>query len=226
MKRLLFIISLVCLPLLAKAQYEPNTRWPYIYENFTEGTAYSSDNTKSTLQMNIHLAGNVLHYIGKDDKIYRAEDNKITRVEIGGDAYLFINHQLMQLIGSHGNNVLLKLQDADFSRMQSAGVGAYGSDANTLATSQKSSLDLGGLNTPELAKMLLEKEDGAIIPLVTRYYFIIGDKRIEASKGAVEKLIGEAREKDFKAFVKTNKIKWKNEESLKKILEYLSKEIN
>ena len=226
MKRLLFIISLVCLPLLAKAQYEPNTRWPYIYENFTEGTAYSSDNTKSTLQMNIHLAGNVLHYIGKDDKIYRAEDNKITRVEIGGDAYLFINHQLMQLIGSHGNNVLLKLQDADFSRMQSAGVGAYGSDANTLATSQKSSLDLGGLNTPELAKMLLEKEDGAIIPLVTRYYFIIGDKRIEASKGAAEKLIGEAREKDFKAFVKTNKIKWKNEESLKKILEYLSKEIN
>ena len=223
MKRLLFIISLVCLPLLAKAQYEPNTRWPYIYENFTEGTAYSSDNTKSTLQMNIHLAGNVLHYIGKDDKIYRAEDNKITRVEIGGDAYLFINHQLMQLIGSHGNNVLLKLQDADFSRMQSAGVGAYGSDANTLATSQKSSLDLGGLNTPELAKMLLEKEDGAIIPLVTRYYFIIGDKRIEASKGAVEKLIGEAREKDFKAFVKTNKIKWKNEESLMKILEYLSK---
>ena len=226
MKRLLFIISLVCLPLLAKAQYEPNTRWPYIYENFTEGTAYSSDNTKSTLQMNIHFAGNVLHYIGKDDKIYRAEDNKITRVEIGGDAYLFINHQLMQLIGSHGNNVLLKLQDADFSRMQSAGVGAYGSDANTLATSQKSSLDLGGLNTPELAKMLLEKEDGAIIPLVTRYYFIIGDKRIEASKGAVEKLIGEAREKDFKAFVKTNKIKWKNEESLMKILEYLSKEIN
>ena len=223
MKRLLFIISLVCLPLLAKAQYEPNTRWPYIYENFTEGTAYSSDNTKSTLQMNIHLAGNVLHYIGKDDRIYRADDNKITRVEIGGDAYLFINHQLMQLIGNHGNNLLLKLQDADFSRMQSAGVGAYGSDANTLATSQKSSLDLGGLNTPELAKMLLEKEDGAIIPLVTRYYFIIGDKRIEASKGSVEKLIGEAREKDFKAFLKTNKIKWKNEESLMKILEYLSK---
>lgn len=208
---------------MVKAQYEPNTRWPYIYENFTEGTAFSSDNTKSTLQMNIHLAGNVLHYIGKDDKIYRAEDNKITRVEIGGDAYLFINHQLMQLIASQGNNALLKLQDADFSRMQSAGGGAYGSDANTLATSQKSSLDLGGLNTPELAKMLLEKEDGAIIPLVTRYFFIIGDKRIEASKGAVENIIGEAREKDFKTFLKTNKIKWKNEESLKKILEYLSK---
>lgn len=223
MKTMLFTFAMSCLSAVAMAQYEPNTKWPYIYENFTEGTAYSSDNTKSTLQMNIHLAGNVLHYIGKDDRIYRADDNKITRVEIGGDAYLFINHQLMQLIGSHGNNVLLKLQDADFSRMQSAGVGAYGSDANTLATSQKSSLDLGGLNTPELAKMLLEREDGAIIPLVTRYYFIIGDKRIEASKGAVEKLIGEAREKDFKAFVKTNKIKWKNEESLMKILEYLSK---
>ena len=119
--------------------------------------------------INIHLAGNVLHYIGKDDRIYKADDNKITRVEIGGDVYLFVNRQLMQLIDSNGNNVLLKLVDADFSRMQSAGGGAYGSDANTLATTKVSSLDLGGMNTPELAKMLLEREDGATIPLVTRY---------------------------------------------------------
>lgn len=223
MKRLLFVISLMCLTLIVKAQYEPNTKWPYIYENFTEGTAFSSDNTKSKLQMNIHLAGNVLHYIGNDDRIYRADDSKITRVEIGNDAYLFISHQLMQLIATNGKNVLVKLADPDFSRMQSAGGGAYGSDSNTLATSRKSSLDLGGLNTPELAKMLLEKDDGAEIPIVIRYYFIIADQRIEASKGAVEKFLGESREKEFKAFLKSKKIKWKSEESLKQILDYLSK---
>lgn len=204
-----------------RAQYEPNTKWPYLYENFTEGTVYSSDNTRSKMMINIHLAGNVLHYIGKDDRIYKADDNKITRVEIGGDVYLFVNRQLMQLIDSNGNNVLLKLVDADFSRMQSAGGGAYGSDANTLATTKVSSLDLGGMNTPELAKMLLEREDGATIPLVTRYYFIINNKRVEASSGDVGKLIGKVREKEFKAFCKKNKVKWKNEDSLKTVLRYL-----
>lgn len=223
MKKMLFTFAMFCLSAVAMAQYEPNTKWPYIYENFTEGTAYSSDNTKSTLQMNVHLAGNVLHYIGKDDRIYRADDSKITRVEIGSDAYLFINHQLMQLIATNGTNVLVKLADPDFSRMQSAGGGAYGSDSNTLATSRKSSLELGGLNTPELAKMLLEKDDGAEIPIVVRYFLIIGDQRIEASKGAVEKYLGESREKEFKSFIKSNKIKWKSEESLKKILDFLSK---
>lgn len=224
MKKLMTLaVLLITLATAAMAQYEPNTKWPYIYQDFTEGTAYSSDNSKSKLQMNVHLAGNVLHYIGTDNRIYRAADDKISRVEIGGDAYIFVNHQLMQLLGNNGNNVLLKLADADFSRMQSAGGGAYGSDANTLATSKKSSLDLGGLNTPELAKMLLERDEGAAIPVVTRYYFIINDKRIEASKGSVEKFIGEAKEKDFKQFLKENKIKWKNEDSLRKVLEYLSK---
>ena len=222
-KKLLSISAMLIIALAAMAQYEPNTKWPYIYENFTNGTAYSSDNTKSTLQMNVHLAGNVLHYIGKDDRIYRADDSKITRVEIGSDAYLFINHQLMQLIAAKGKNVIVKLADPDFSRMQSAGGGAYGSDSNTLATSRKSSLDLGGLNTPELAKMLLEKDEGAAIPIVNRYFFIINDQRIEASKGAVEKYLGESNEKEFKAFLKANKIKWKNEESLKQILYFLSK---
>ena len=88
------------LAVMAMAQYEPNTKWPYLYSDFTEGTAYSSDNTKSALQMNVHLAGNVLHYIGKDGKIYRAADNKISRVEIGEDVYIFVNHRLMQLLAN------------------------------------------------------------------------------------------------------------------------------
>lgn len=224
MKKLLIMAAIMLAGITAAmAQYKPNTKWPYIYENFTEGTAYSSDNTKSRLLMNVHLAGNVLHYIGTDDRIYRAVDDKVMRVEIGDDAYIFVNHQLMQLLYNRGNNVLLKLVDADFSQMQSAGGGAYGSDANTLATSKKTSLDLGGLNTPELAKMLLERDEGAVIPVVTRYYFVVNNKRIEASKGAVEKIISEGNEKEFKQFVKTNKIKWKNEDSLKLVLEYLSK---
>lgn len=224
MKRFITIAGFMLLAVMAMAQYEPNTKWPYLYSDFTEGTAYSSDNTKSALQMNVHLAGNVLHYIGKDGKIYRAADNKISRVEIGEDVYIFVNHRLMQLLANSGNNVLLKFVEADFSRMQSSGGGAYGADANTLATSKKSSLDLGGLNTPELAKMLLEREDGAAIPLVTHFYFIINDKKIEASKNSVEKFIGDDKLKDFKMFAKSNNIKWKNVDNLKLVLDYLSQQ--
>ena len=62
--------------LLASA-YTPNTKWPYVYENFSEGTLYRGKDY-SVAQFNIHYMGNVLHYISpEDDKIYTAKQSLI-----------------------------------------------------------------------------------------------------------------------------------------------------
>ena len=47
------------LPLAASAQkYEPNTRWPYLYQNFTKGVVFFEGNQKSSqMDLNIHLMG-------------------------------------------------------------------------------------------------------------------------------------------------------------------------
>ena len=143
------------------------------------------------------------------------------RVEIDKDAYIFSDHKLVEIKATNGNNLLVKLTKADFDALNSGG-GAYGSSLNSSAVKELSSLDLGGLNQPELGKMLQEKNDGSIIPLSYVYYFIINGQQIEASKKSVDKYIGKAKTEDFAKFLKDKKIKWKKEDSLKEVLSFLS----
>lgn len=222
MKKVLLIILLGC-TISVNAQFAPNTRWPYLYENFSQGTIYFAKNQKSEAQLNVHLLGNTLHYITQDGKIFEGSDKDVIRVEIGNDTYWFANHKLMQVITQEGDCALLKLVYGDFDSMTS-GSGAYGSSLNSSASRDLSSLDLGGLNQPELGKMLQERNDGSEIPLETAYYFILGGKVVEANKKAVTETVEVSQSDNWKKFLKENKIKWKKEDSLISVLGFFAKE--
>ena len=207
---------------VSAAKYEPNTRWPYLYQDFTKGVVFFEGNQKSSqMDLNIHLMGNVLHYIGQDGKIYKNDDQKVTRVEIGDDAYIFSDHKLVKILANEGTNLLVMLTKANFDALQQSS-GAYGASLNSSATRDLSSLDLGGLDTPELGKMLQEKNDGRTIPMVQQYFFIIGGQQIEATKKGVEKFVGEAKADALKQFLKEKKTKWKDELSLAQLLQFLA----
>ena len=227
MKRLfVFFVFMQATLLTVMAQkYEPNTKWPYLYEDFIPGTIFFEGNQKSTADMNIHLWGNVLHYVKADGKIYQSDEKNVIRVEIGSDAYIYVDHQLKRIVANEGTNLLVKLTKGDFDAMRSSGGGAYGSSLNSSSSRDLSSLgfDLGGLDHPELGLMLQEKKEGRTIPLVEQYSFIIGDQQIEATKKGVENFVGDTRADALKQFLKENKIKWKSEESLQQLLTFLSK---
>ena len=207
---------------VSAAKYEPNTRWPYLYQDFTKGVVFFEGNQKSSqMDLNIHLMGNVLHYIGQDGKIYKNDDQKVTRVEIGDDAYIFSDHKLVKILANEGTNLLVMLTKANFDALQQSS-GAYGASLNSSATRDLSSLDLGGLDTPELGKMLQEKNDGRTIPMVQQYFFIIGGQQIEATKKGVEKFVGDAKADALKQFLKEKKTKWKDELSLTQLLQFLA----
>ena len=45
MRKLLSVIVLLGVAVMAHAQkFEPNTKWPYVYEHFTPGTIYFEGN--------------------------------------------------------------------------------------------------------------------------------------------------------------------------------------
>jgi hypothetical protein len=54
----------------------------------------------------------------------------------------------------------------------------------------------------------------------SRYYLRIGKFDIEANKKAVEQIVPAEKEEEWKQFLKKNKIKWKNAESLTKVLDF------
>lgn len=220
MKKILLSLFGMCLFVFVSAQtYTPNTRWPYLFENFTDGTIYFSGNKKTSAQLNIHLWGNVLHYVSNDGRIFETTDRNIIWVEIGADVFLYGDNQLMRLVAEKGNNVLLCLRTGDFDSMN-AGTGAYGASLNSSAATDLSSLDLGGLDKPALAKMQEEKNTGRDIPMRNTYYYVINGHLVEATKKDMTRFIGEEKEDVWKSFLKTNKIKWKKEDSLKKVLDF------
>lgn len=219
-KSILTLLALVCCAMGFADKFEPNTKWPYLYEDFTDGTIFFANDTKTQAKLNIHLLGNVLHYVSADGKIYESNEKKLARIEIGGDAFLPIEGRLVQVIAVKNNNLVAKFVKANFDAINQ-GNGAYGATTSSAATRSLSSLDLGGLNNPELGKMLQEKTEGAFIPLVTEYFFYIDGKRVAADRKAVEELIGDDRKIELKDFIKANKVKWKNEESLKLVLDFI-----
>lgn len=222
MKKLVMAIMLLsAVATTVYAQYYPTTKWPYVYENFEKGTIFLEGNKKnSDMLLNIHLMGNVLQYVGQDGRIYQKGDNDVMRVEIGDDAYIFSNHRMVRIIANEGTNLLVKMLLADFMVLQQ-GTGAYGASLNSSAATDLSSLDLGGLNSPEHGKLLQEKTNGRTIPIKEQYFFIINGQQIEASKKGVEKYVGAARADELKQFLKTSKTKWKNEDSLLQLLKFL-----
>ena len=157
----------------------------------------------------------------KNEKILKTTHKDLLRVEVGTVPYILVDVQLMELNGDKNGNVLVKLVRGDFDAMKE-GTGAYGASLNSSAKMDLTSLDLGGMDKPELAKMQAEKNDGREIPLVTEYFYVIGGQMIEARKGKISDYIGKAREAEWKAFQKNNKIKWKKEDSLLKVLDFFT----
>ena len=222
MKKLCSLLILACAVVSVFAQrFEPNTKWPYVYENFTQGTIFFNSNKKSEAQLNIHLWGNKLHYLKGDNKIYQTDDRDVIRVEIGTDAYIFSDHQLVKILAVDQNNLLVELTKADFDALFT-GTGAYGSSLNSSAARDLSSLDLGGIDNPELGRLLQERNDGRDLSVKHVFFFIIDGKQIEANKKEVESLLSDNGKKEWKAFQKQNKIKWKDEDSLAKVLSFIN----
>ena len=222
MRKIIVLLLLVTTALTVSAQkYSPNTKWPYVYENFTEGTIFFEGNKKTKAQLNIHLLGNKLHYLADDGRIFTSDDKDVIRVEIGSDAYIYSDHKLVRIVAVDKTNLLVELTKADFDALFTS-TGAYGASLNSSSSRDLSSLDLGGLENAELGRMLQEKNDGRDIPLKKQYLFILGGKQIEAVKKSVESVLNADGQKEWKDFQKQNKIKWKNEESLRQVLTFIS----
>lgn len=223
MRKQVLLVMMSVVALVAGA-YTPNTKWPYVYENFTEGTLYRGKDY-SVAQFNIHYMGNVLHYINpEDDKIYTAKGNDVDSVVIADKTYMLVDHKdgrkMMEVVAQNGENKAFRLDYVDFdAAMQSSG-GAYGSSSNSSATRNLSSLDLGGMNNPKHGLLLQEKNDGKSLVVRSRYYLRIGKFDIEANKKAVEQIVPAGKEEEWKQFLKKNKIKWKKPESLLQVLEF------
>lgn len=212
MKRILLIALLLLGALWAAAEdFNPTTTWPYAYAEFSPGYVTVSDGSVKTMLVNVNLVRGTLHFI--DGEMIK-ETYDAVAVRIGDDQYLNVAGKLMKVLAQSESGCVLEGVEVDIATLNSTG-GAYGASSSTLGTMALSSLEgIGATNSSSsLNHMELRagKDSGQMLPLIKKKYLYAGGQPIYATKKDVGAAIGSDQ---LKAFLKTNKVKWSNPESL------------
>ena len=200
--------------------YVPTTTWPYLYEDFVDGTVYFSKEQKTMhLKLNVHLQNCTLHYL-EGDKVMQADPRNVEMIQLGDVSFIYMNGELVRFIKAEEGVALVKLVKADLDELNKNTHGAYGMSTTSSSVNQIVSIGALGVSNLIYTRMRQDRKEGKDLPLIEKYYFIFGDKIVEATRKEVEKSLGDNGKTKLKAFLKQNKIKWKEEASLIKLLEF------
>lgn len=214
---LLFVNSLA---LFAQA-YDPTTLWPYVKREFSKGVVFFADNSKAEGVFNVHLYKCDLHKLEGEKIIAVDHRSDIVRVEIGDDAFIFVDKQLCRIVAANSNAIVVKHVKGDFDKLTS-GTGAYGSTLNTSGKIDLSSIDIGGMNTTDHNDMRTRRDNSRILPLKVKYYLVSQGQTVECTKKGVAKMLPDDRQDAWKAFVKSNKVKFGKDDGIAKVVDFFA----
>ncbi len=208
--------------LQASAQhYAPTTTWPYLYPDFTQGELLTQDGKSIKTELNVHVLRATLHYID-GDFIKELAPGTIFSASIGGDTYINAGGRMMKVLARNDNGYVAECSEVDIVKLNSTDA-AYGSSSTTLGTMSLSSLEgIGATNSStNINHMELKnsKENGKTLPLITKKYIFVNRMCIYATKRDVLEVVEPA---GFKAFLKANKVKWNDPQSLLSVVDYLA----
>ena len=129
------------------------------------------------------------------------------------------------MLAESGNGLVVQASEVDMSRLNSTG-GAYGSSSNTIATQALSSLESISTGTSAVNHMNLKnsKSDGKILPLQKKIYLVLDCMTVFASKRDVLDI--EGIDKDvLNSYIKANKVRWKDAQSLIRLVDFINNEL-
>ena len=219
---ILAALACVCQSLGAQ-KYVPLDTWPYVYEDFLSGTVATSSGQPATEYLcNVSILDGSIHYI-KDDHIMRAEMGSVRKADISGDIYINIAGQMYRIVSENADGCVLEqiMFNPDAEEKSSIGYGVNSSVANT-----KSSSNLMGIRSETMNKSVMdaqaEKFGGKAIAYNVKNYLYVGGKLYQASR--YEMIQAGVDKAALDGFVKANKIKWKQTESLEKLVTFLNEQ--
>ena len=219
MKKILMAVLVFAAALSLRAQ-EYSTSWPYLYPEFREGTIYMNDGTKLVYNVNVHILHGRLHYLD-NGVVKEAISSNLLLIKIGDDEYMNVNGDIMKIVAKNDKGMVTALQLGDFERLRDAG-GAYGSSTTSSATRRLTSVDVAGKVNQNHMELWESRHNGELVDLVTTYYIVTPTKTVEATQRAIRETLDDAGKDAFKKWLKQNKIKWKNPESLLTLTEFLN----
>lgn len=225
MKRLISLfLSVLLLATVASAQdaFESTTTWPYIYSDFRQGRIVSLNGEQFEGLLNVHLYQGNIHFI-ENGVIKEAASLSMASVRIGNDIYVNAGGRMMRVLAKNDNGCVCEDVAIDFVKLNSTGA-AYGSSSTSVGTMALSSVE--GLGTGTMVNtnhmdLVSRKTEGQTLPLTKKKYIVSNGIASQAVKAEILSLVSDRQ--DFNTFCKTEKIKWKDNNSLLKVIDYLAR---
>ena len=218
MKRIL-ILAICLIASVSLYGQDCTTVWPYLYNDFTEGAVNKTSGKTINYKLNVHVKESKLHFLS-GNLVNEAYLTDVASVRIGDDVYIPVNQKLMRMIAQDGEDYVLELKVANLSNINETG-GAYGTSSSTSATNKLSSIETDAQINQNHMLLKASKNNGERLELESTYYFLIDGELIEATARIVDKKIAPKDKALWKQFKKENKLRWNQDESLKKILLFL-----
>lgn len=206
--------------------YEPRETWPFLYEEFREGTTRTrSGDLVSGAMFNITVTDSKLLYI-KDDTIMLADMGSVYTVGIGDDVYLNVLGQLYKVVSELDKGIVLMrnaLNVDEFNKVKIGyGVSSSTGSADGLQVSLDGRFDFVNMSVQQSRH---DKDSGPVLPMKETLYLYVGSSLIPATQNTVTTWPGVDR-KEARDFIKQEKIKWKQTESLEKVIIFLDSQFN
>ena len=228
MKKLLFSIIAMLMAVAASAQKDsPTTSWPYLYPDFMEGELEVRTKITKAL-VNIHLNLGALHYV-ENGKIKESSTIGITKLVIGDDVFRNVGGKMMKMLAEAEDGFVVEETRANYTAVVKKD-GAYGTTALNSTTTKSFLYNenvLNGYNgylmTDIYKDLHAMKDQSEKLPVLKNRYLVIGLNQIKADKQNVLDIEG-LDKKAFKAFLKTEKIKWDDPQDLVKVIEFITAE--
>lgn len=209
------------------SDYEPTEGWPYLYYDFTPAIVYYHNMPAASANINVHLVNNTLHFINGENIMVVNNAQYIDSVVCENNTVLLRKGNLyIEKLSATDHVVIGRTCEADLDAM-SNGNGAYGTTTSTSATQNISSFnDHGNIAAQRYLDMKSERTNSRTLPTISRICFVVDNNICHATKRGVNGILLRDEQKKFEAFLKANKIKWKEIESLKLVADFLEKEVN
>lgn len=221
MRKLILSAVIAIIAFGSAVAQKPTTTYPYLYPEFTDGKVVMETGNKEEKKLNVHLRAGKLHYI--DNGIIKEAFLKdVKAVEIGNDVFIPIFGRMMKVVAKDDNGCVATEILGDFEEAREA-KGAYGTSSTSSSTMKLTSLQTDAQVNQNYMNILNEKEQGMELRLRSTYYLITPKYKMKASKKDVDSSLPESARADYKSFLKSQKIKWSDPQSLLAVVDFLSK---
>ena len=225
MKRI-FVISLLFAAVFASSaqDYMPTINWPYLYPEFYEGELAHLGGKTSKAKLNINLGQGKLHMVGDDGMIGEVSVSQVISLNVCGDEFRNVGGKMLKVLARSEKGYVVEETLANYSAVVRQD-GAYGGSNANAAQGYSYDENYGNyayLITNNYEDLLSQKEYGEELPVTVQRFIVINGISVPAARKSVAAMEG-VDKKEFAAFLKENKIDWKNPQDVLKVIGFVVK---